>query len=105
MFDVVARQTDRSDGNWGLIKGVARPKLTDNGYAMAPWEQRSFQSVFLEHHKGKSIPEVFLSPVEQFLERAEAGHSRLGEVLDDDALDALLRRARALVNARQLASS
>jgi hypothetical protein len=101
LFDVLVRNTDRHDGNWGTLSGPPTPiapaniKLIDHGLAFRDWSARPPRSTFVDHHRNEHIPEEFLEDVRRLV---DAGPSaRLTELLEDDA-GRVVERGRALLH-------
>jgi hypothetical protein len=95
IFDAIAANTDRNDGNWGLIAEIPRVKLLDHGYAIAEWPGRVPASPFIDQWHATEISDEDRRAVEGFLHGAD--RTRLHEFLDEETVTRVLGRARNLV--------
>jgi hypothetical protein len=91
VFDILAANTDRNDGNWGTIEGLPRVALVDHGHA---FQGDDSNSPFVERHRGEDIPPDLISCVEQL--HANEAASRLTQFLDVPVCQGVFARAAKL---------
>lgn len=98
VFDCLAANTDRHDGNWGAITNLPDAVLVDHGHCFTKAPVTT--SPFVLHRRDREIPEPMMAAVEGFLNNAE--NTRLREVLPADIVDQVIDRARQLVQEKRL---
>ncbi|MFI4992108.1 MAG: hypothetical protein ACHQCH_00635 [Solirubrobacterales bacterium] len=91
VFDLLAANTDRNDGNWGTIEGLPRVALIDHGHAFAG---TGSSSPFVARHMGTVLPANLREQVVRF--HSGSGTSRLTEYLDAEACKGVFERAAKL---------
>ena len=104
VFDVLIRNSDRKPDNWGQIGDSDVVRLFDHGNAHVPPPRGGFSSDFFECYKGQDIPEELLRALVGFTTQRDQRGTRLDEVLDPAAVDAVFHRAQRLVEDRTLAA-
>jgi uncharacterized repeat protein (TIGR03843 family) len=97
-FDVVANSTDRKGGH--IVRGPdGRIWAIDNGLSFhAEFKLRTVIWEFGGDHLEAEVVEA----LESLLDRLDAGVPALDDLLDDDELEAMARRTRALATNRRL---
>lgn len=99
VFDTLAANTDRNDGNWGAITALPDAVLIDHGHCFT--KSPNTTSLFFQHRHNQQIPSDLLNRVEAFVNDAE--NTRLREVLDEPIVVQVMERARHLVQGGTLA--
>jgi hypothetical protein len=91
VFDLLAANTDRNEGNWGTIEGLPRVALVDHGHA---FQADDSSSPFVQRHRGGDIPQDLLNCVQ--LLHANETTSRLTQFLDAPVCQGVFARAAKL---------
>ena len=100
IFDALAANPDRNDGNWGFIDQLPLPKLIDHGHAFDPGQPETTSPFALEK-RGTAIPDEYLHQIRAFA--GGAATSALGEVLDEAVVQSVFQRASTFVETGDLA--
>jgi hypothetical protein len=98
VFDAVAANADRNDGNWGAVIGLPDAVLCDHGRCFTYVSTTA--SPFFQDRHDKPIPADSMGHVEAFLNTS--GNTRLREMLDDATVDQVIARAQHLVHEGKL---
>jgi hypothetical protein len=98
VFDAVAANTDRNDGNWGAVIQLPDAVLCDHGRCFT--YGASTTSPFFQDRHGQAIPAHVMVHMEAFLHTSDS--TRLREMLDDLTVDQTIARAQHLVQEGKL---
>jgi hypothetical protein len=92
VFDCLAANTDRNDGNWGAITQLPDAVLVDHGlwFGVGPTT-----SPFFQVRQGQDLPTDVLPHLRAFL--ATSGNTRLHKMLDPPVVQAVIDCAQHLV--------
>jgi hypothetical protein len=97
VFDCLAANTDRNDGNWGAITQLPDAVLVDHGLCFT---RGPTTSPFFAARRGDDLPDDVRAHVNAFL--ATSGTTRLHEVLDVHVVQEVIGRAQHLVDTGKL---
>ncbi len=93
-FDVLASNTDRNNGNWGMVADVACPRLIDHGHAFETFAGPPGGD-FVMASVGHSLPDDILAELKEFI--AHESNSDLSVLLGAQKAGRVFARARTLV--------
>lgn len=99
VFDVLAANIDRHDGNWGAIDAMPDAVLVDHGHCFT--KSPNTTSQFYVARQGQQIPDGALALVQKFVD--DSDRTRLKEVLDQPIVQQVIDRAQHLVHGGVLA--
>lgn len=98
VFDAVAANVDRNDGNWGAVIQLPDAVLCDHGRCFNYGTTTT--SPFFQDRRDHQIPAEALGHIETFL--ITSGSTRLREMLDAPTVDQVIARAQHLVDEGKL---
>ena len=99
VFDVLAANIDRNDGNWGAIDAMPDAVLVDHGHCFT--KSPNTTSQFYVARQGQQIPDEALALIQKFVDHSDG--TRLKEVLDQPIVQQVIDRAQHLVHGGVLA--